>query len=186
MLSIHQQIPSDTLETSRMLLKAVTPEVIAKVFSLANDHDISRFMGYISERELQTEREKFKTGLTMHNRTFFNFLLIKKADGKVIGRCGFHTWMPMHSRAEIGYGMCGEEFMGQGYMKEAMWPIVTYGFEKLELNRIEAFIGSRNEASLRLVKGLGFKEEGILREHYCKNGVIEDSVCFGLLRREFL
>ena len=138
-----------------------------------------------TDTELEIELGKFRKGLTMHNRSFRNFLLIDKDGGNVIGKCGFHTWYPDHSRAEIGYNMINDEVKGKGYMKEAMRPILNYGFETMKLNRIEAFIGRRNEASQRLVKGCGFVEEGVMREHYCKNGVIEDSVCFSLLRREF-
>ena len=53
------------------------------------------------------------------------------------------------------------------------------------LNRIEAFVSPANEPSLRLLRGFGFAEEGRLRGHYCKNGMIEDSLCFGLLRNEW-
>jgi ribosomal-protein-alanine N-acetyltransferase len=70
-------------------------------------------------------------------------------------------------------------------MKEAVAPVIRYGFEQMQLNRIEAFIGSANEASQRLVKALGFREEGLLRKHYIKDGIAEDSLVFGLLRSEY-
>jgi [ribosomal protein S5]-alanine N-acetyltransferase len=55
----------------------------------------------------------------------------------------------------------------------------------IKLNRIEAFVGTENEASKRLVKGLGFTEEGLLRGHYINNGIAEDSLVYGLLKSEF-
>jgi ribosomal-protein-alanine N-acetyltransferase len=54
------------------------------------------------------------------------------------------------------------------------------------LNRIEAFAGKWNIPSLKILKGAGFKEEGVLRSHFLKNGVYEDSVCFSLLRDEYV
>lgn len=54
----------------------------------------------------------------------------------------------------------------------------------MKLHRIEAFIGPHNLPSQKLVQKMGFKKEGLLREHYCKKGVVEDSIVFSLLRRE--
>jgi len=182
---MHHIISIHILETERLLLKALGPAEIEQVYTTLADDEIKQFMGY-TDAELQVERAKYNAGLTMHNRTFCNFLLVSKASGEVIGKCGFHTWMPMHSRAEIGYHMHSDELKGKGYMKEAFRPIIAYGFENMDLNRIEAFIGTQNQASQRLVKGAGFQQEGVLRGHYCKNGIIEDSLCFGLLKSDWV
>lgn len=185
MHAIHTTIPSAILHTERLLLKELTPGVMNLVYTTLNDEQVKLFMGYLSDDELQAEQQKFQQGLTMHNRSFRNFLLIDKEDGNVTGKCGFHTWYKQHSRAEIGYAMAANAVMGKGYMKEAMKPILDYGFDTMQLNRVEAFIGKHNAASLKLVQGFGFEQEGVLRGHYCKNGVIEDSVCFGLLRQDY-
>lgn len=168
-----------------MYLKALLPGTMHQIFDQLDDEEIKQFLG-LTDAQLQTQRDKYNGGLVMHNRTFVNFLLINKADNKVIGKCGYHTWMPEHSRAEIGYAMDSDAVKGKGYMKEAMRPIIEYGFTQMNLNRIEALIGHHNEASQRLVKALGFKQEGILREHYCKNGILEDSVSWSLLKREWV
>ncbi len=55
----------------------------------------------------------------------------------------------------------------------------------MHLHRIEALIGPDNIASLKLVKRLGFVEEGTLREHYFKNEIYEDSIIFSLLKQEY-
>ena len=182
---LHSTIPSTIIHTDRLLLKELTPGVMNLVFTTLPDEHTKIFLG-LTDAELQIEQGKFQKGLTMHNRSFRNFLLINKVDGNIIGKCGFHTWYQDHSRAEIGYSMMNEDVKGKGYMKEAFRPILDYGFETMKLNRIEAFIGRNNMASQRLVKGCGFVEEGVMREHYCKNGVIEDSVCFSLLKRAYV
>jgi len=70
-------------------------------------------------------------------------------------------------------------------MSEAVSTILDYGFEQMNLHRVEALIGKDNMASLSLVKKFGFTQEGILREHYFTNNTMEDSVIFGLLRHEY-
>ena len=111
--------------------------------------------------------------------------MLEKTNGNIIGSCGFHTWYVLHYRAEIGYAISEEENKRKGYMKEAIKAVINYGFEHMKLNRIEAFIGPANEASIKLVTGLGFTREGLLRGHYCKNGGIQDSAVYGLLREEY-
>jgi ribosomal-protein-alanine N-acetyltransferase len=172
------------LETERLQLRMLTPEIMTEVFTTYSDEAIMDFLGVTAD-ELEIEKDRYDKGLTNYRTTFRSFLLVEKATGKVIGKCGFHTWRPEHSRGEIGYHMANEEVKGKGYMTEALKAMIAYGFAHMGLNRIEAFVGPNNVPSLKLVRGLGFTEEGRLREHYCKNGHVEDSVCFGLLKREY-
>jgi ribosomal-protein-alanine N-acetyltransferase len=70
-------------------------------------------------------------------------------------------------------------------MKEALKAMLDFGFKEMQLNRVEALIGPLNVPSTKLVQSLGFVQEGVLREHYCKNGELQDSVMFSLLKREY-
>ena len=69
-------------------------------------------------------------------------------------------------------------------MTEAMAFIVPFGFDVMKLTRIEAFIGSDNDASIRLALKFGFQKEGLLRDHYYNKGIAEDSEVYGLLKDE--
>ena len=55
----------------------------------------------------------------------------------------------------------------------------------MKLNWVEAFIGPDNIPSRRLVEGYGFAVEGQLREHFCYDDVIQDSVVYSLLKSEY-
>ena len=70
-------------------------------------------------------------------------------------------------------------------MSETIKPIIEYGFYQMDLNRMEACIGSENNASLSLVRRMNFTQEGHLREHFCKNRLLGDSLVFVLLRSEY-
>jgi ribosomal-protein-alanine N-acetyltransferase len=179
-----ETISPAALETERLQLRMLTPEIMTEAFTQWSDDAIMDFLG-INYDELEKQREQFRKGLTNYRTTFRSFLLVDKQTGRVIGKCGFHTWRPDHNRAEIGYHMANDEVKGRGYMKEALKAMIAYGFARMGLNRIEAFVSPNNVPSLKLVHGLGFTEEGRLREHYCKDGRVEDSLCFGLLRREY-
>lgn len=172
------------LETDRLFLKELNSEIVHYLFTSCSDDEIASYMA-LKVQELAVERYKFENGLTTHQMSFKNFLILDKTNDRVIGKCGFHTWYAQHSRAEIGYSIIDENDKGKGYMKEAMKAIIRYGFEEMKLNRIEAFISPNNTASLKLTRGMGFTEEGTLREHYYKYPQIEDSVCFSMLKSEY-
>jgi ribosomal-protein-alanine N-acetyltransferase len=173
------------LETDRLLLKELNPDIIYNLFNFYTDQEIVAFLGLRSENELELERRKFDEGYTTFNTSFKHFLMVDKKTGTVIGKTGFRVWHVHHYRAEIGYSITDERYLNKGYMTEANRAIIKFGFEQMGLNRIEAFAGPNNIASLKILRSLGFTEEGKLREHYFKDNRMEDSVCFGLLKREY-
>lgn len=71
-------------------------------------------------------------------------------------------------------------------MKEALHEILCYGFDELNLHRIEAITGRENFVSQKLLKDRGFIYEGLLREHYFTNNIYEDSLMFSLMEKELI
>ncbi len=67
-------------------------------------------------------------------------------------------------------------------MSEALTAIIDFGFETMELNRIEALVFPGNENSSKLLKKLGFHLDGLLRQNYFCKGKYWDELCFSLLR----
>ena len=173
------------LHTGRLTLRAITPEVYDYIYANMDDNSIIAFLGLASEEALQKEKKKYRQGLATHNRKFINFLMIDKQTHAIIGACGFHTWFPDHRRAEIGYSLYNDIHKRKGLMTEALNAVLKYGFETMNLHRVEALIGRENTASLKLVSNFNFKQEGVLREHYVVNGIPEDSLAFSLLVHEF-
>lgn len=173
------------LETERLTLRELNPEVFQHLFTKCSDDEIKTFLNLKTAEELEIEKEKFQKGFTTFNKSFCNFQLIEKATGEIIGDCGYHTWYLKHARAEIGYALTDETKKRKGFMAEAMKPIIAHGFEVMKLNRIEAFASLDNIASVKLIESNGFTYEGLLREHYYKNNIVEDSAIFGLLRRDY-
>ena len=70
-------------------------------------------------------------------------------------------------------------------MNEALHSLLDYGFGQLNLNRVEADIDPRNEASAKTLERLGFVKEGYLRERWIVGNEVSDTVLYGLLQREW-
>ena len=63
---------------------------------------------------------------------------------------------------------------GQGYMSEGLGLVLRYAFEQLGLHRLDAQIQPGNHASLRLVRRLGFRNEGYSPELLFIDGAWRD------------
>jgi RimJ/RimL family protein N-acetyltransferase len=70
-------------------------------------------------------------------------------------------------------------------MSEALAALLDYGFTVLNLNRVEADIDPRNEASARSLQRCGFAREGLLRERWIVGEEVSDTAFYGLLQREW-
>ena len=63
--------------------------------------------------------------------------------------------------------------------------MLRFAFTTLGRHRVTAAIGPENEASIRVVKRLGFTYEGHLRDHVFTNGAWRDSLLYSLLEHEY-
>jgi ribosomal-protein-alanine N-acetyltransferase len=70
-------------------------------------------------------------------------------------------------------------------MTEALHAILKYGFESMDLNKIQALIDSENVRSQKLVLRLGFKKQSVLPQNSVFEGQSRDEVCFSLMREEW-
>lgn len=108
---------------------------------------------------------------------------IKEAD-KLIGSVGLFKIDKVIRKAEIGYWM-SEAHTGKGIAKKSVKAMLKYAFEELNLNRIEARIATQNEASKYVVKSIGFKLEGTMRQDAFINDKYHDMEVYGILKKEF-
>lgn len=173
------------LDTKRLQLKELSPELYDYLFDNCNEETIMAYLGNPTREDFELEKAKYIKGLTSYYLSFKGFAMVEKSTRMVIGRIGYHTWKAVHSRAEIGYNIYREEHKKLGYMTEAMKRVLIYGFEEMGLNRVEAFASPLNEPSIKLIERYGFTKEGLLRQHYGGKGVAADSAVYGLLKSEY-
>ena len=89
-------------------------------------------------------------------------------------------------RGQIGWTWIGKRFQGSGLNKAMKHLILKYGFEELNLNRIELKADERNIQSRKAIKGIGAVEEGILRQHMrIHNGYLRNTVFYSILKSEW-
>jgi ribosomal-protein-alanine N-acetyltransferase len=104
---------------------------------------------------------------------------------QVIGLFGFNRWDRYHNRAEIGYDLTRAHW-GNGFASEALGAMLRFGFDRMQLHRVDAETIADNWESVRLLEKLGFQCEGRRREYSWEDdGTYHDSAIYGLLRQDF-
>jgi len=77
------------------------------------------------------------------------------------------------------------DFWRKGIMIEVLQPILRYGFELMDLNRIEALFAPDNIASKKTLEKAGFVYEGTFRKSAFEKGRFCDEAICSLLKKEF-
>ena len=75
-----------------------------------------------------------------------------------------------HGTSFISIGIGEEADRGQGYGREAMELALRFAFDELNLHRVCLTVFSYNERAVALYERIGFRREGIYREHLHRDG----------------
>ncbi|MCD4706479.1 MAG: GNAT family N-acetyltransferase [Candidatus Sabulitectum sp.] len=177
---------SSVMETDRLVLREHTIQDAQAILEIFGDTEVMRHFGMKPVSSLDDaikmvnyfERNRKENGL---NR----WAVALKKNRHVVGSIFYTNIEKPYSRAEIGF-LLNRSYWGKGIMHEAAEKIISFGFEHMSLNRIQALVSVDNRRSISLVKRLGFRKEGILREHnfnYVENR-FADMYAFALLVKE--
>lgn len=173
------------LETPRLVLRPLEPDDAAGMFAIFSDREVMRYWSTVPWESMEFAESFVKNDrAAMAAGEYLRLGIVRRDDEALIGMCTLFHFVPQCRRAEVGYGLARGAW-GQGYMHESVGRLLAYGFEELALNRVEADIDPRNEASARSLLRLGFLKEGHLRERWIVDGEVSDSELYGLLQKDW-
>jgi len=175
-----------TLETDRLLLRPLTAVDVASIQATASVQAVSDTMISIphpypageAERYVSRQIAAFEAGNSA------SFVIEHKSEKSFCGVIEIRAIEPDHSQAELSFWLA-VEYWGSGYMSEALQPVLCFGFEELNLNRLYAYHMVRNPASGRVLQKNGFTQEGVLRQRVRKWGRFEDAKLWAMLRQDW-
>lgn len=174
-----------TITTERLILRKMTMNDAAELFEYASDPEVTRQVLWDSHRGIEDARSYLLLMTTKYERhDVAEWGIVHKQDSKFIGTCGFIWWDPSNYRAEIGYAL-SRAYWNRGLMTEAVREIISFGFEKMRLNRIEARCMLGNAASERVLQKTGMKFEGIMRKQAFAKGIFHDLRMYSIIKEEY-
>ena len=125
-------------------------------------------------------REYINFILNSDKNSTFAFAIVYEE--KVVGCVGvFRQDNVSYRTAEMGYYV-GEKYWNMGIATCAIRKVCKNVFDNTNIIRIYAEPFARNIASCRVLEKAGFTCEGTLRSSIVKNGIIEDSKIYAIIK----
>jgi len=113
------------------------------------------------------------------------YAILDKSSGKAAGWAAFMRMEPLHRVIEVGSIMFNPRLQRTVGATEAMYIMAKYAFEKLNYRRYEWKCDALNLPSRRAALRLGFKFEGIFRQHMIVKGRNRDTAWYSMLDSEW-
>lgn len=179
-------IAQATLNTNRLVLRPLTFEDAPFIQTFASVRELADAMISIphpypngeAQRYISKQLAEFEAG---HSVTF---AIERKSESVFSGIIEVRDIEREHSQAELSFWLAVEAW-GQGYMSEALKPVLCFAFEDLSLNRLYGYHMVRNPVSGKVFQKNGFVQEGLLRQRVRKWGVFEDVALWAILHRDW-
>jgi RimJ/RimL family protein N-acetyltransferase len=147
---------------------------VALVEALTTDPDVLRFTRVPDPpppRFVQTWLAAYEEG--RRDGTREAFAIVGEGDGEFLGIAVAPQIDRTARTAELGY-VVAPGARGRGVASEALGLLTDWAFA-LGMERLELLISVENEASKRVAARCGYVREGVLRSHYVKGDLREDT-----------
>ena len=167
----------------KVVLRAMEKSDCPMIKEMFNDPEIEDLVvGWSFPLSEYAQEKWFESHYNDNNS--FRFVIETKEDGAV----GIATLLDIdwkNRRAEHGIKLCSKGTRTRGIGTDAVMAIMRYAFDELGLNRLDGSWFELNEASQRLYKKCGWKEEGIRRQYVFKKGAYRDLYIVGVLAEDY-
>ena len=140
------------LSTERLILRRMRTTDDVDMYDYARRAEVTRYLLWSPHPDRTYTREYLKYIATRYAAgTFYDWALVLKENGRMIGTCGFTAIDAPNECA-----------------------VLAFGFDRLLLQRIEARFIRGNDASLRVMQKVGMTFEGYHRQSMLIKGVRRD------------
>jgi len=142
--------------TERLMLRTVTEFDSQDVFEIRSNPEINQFL-HREPPKNSFEALEFILNIKKRsaNKEIIFWGICFQNNPKLIGTICLWNFSRDRKTAELGYELLSE-FHGKGIMSEAVNSVLEYGFNDLDLDKIEAFTNKNNFGSIKLLQNLKF------------------------------
>ena len=149
-------IPFSEISTHRLLLRRPQDADWETISYLRSDPIVNQ---YVKRPSAETEA-KAKVFITRVNKeistqVIYYWVITIKGIGQMIGSICLWNLNPALNTAELGYDL-DPKFHKKGIMNEALESVLDFGFNQLDVDRVEAYTQHQNTPSRKLLERNGF------------------------------
>ncbi len=164
-------------------LRAREPEDEPLLHRWFNDPEVTEHLTIRYPLSHAQERA-FIEGVSAPNYSHVSFGVETLAEGKLIGGVGLEHQSAENRAAVLGIALGDKGYWDGGYGTDTMRTVCRFGFEMMNLHRIELEVYAANERAVHVYEKVGFVTEGRRRDAVYKFGRYEDVLIMGLLEGE--
>ncbi|MDR8391115.1 GNAT family N-acetyltransferase [Aliifodinibius sp. S!AR15-10] len=168
-------------------IKPFDQQNVALHYKWNNDEEVNY---YSSEDSPQVESfnaflRRVKTVLDERNEKADLFEIHLSENDKLIGIVDIHDIDLHNRRCHVKCTIGDRKYAGQNYETAALRKILAYCFKELGMHKVTTAAYDFDTTWIKEVQKLGFKKEGLLRDHAVKGETYCDKLIFGLLSEEY-
>jgi len=115
----------------------------------------------------------------------YQFAIEHKETKEFLGTAGLFDFDNFARSAELGIAIHAENNWGKGYGTDTMKVLLKFGFDYLNLNRIQLRVFDFNIRGISTYKKIGFIEVGKHRKAFFKDGEYHDVIFMDILKEEW-
>ena len=158
---IFKRIP--TIETDRFILRKIKVSDYLDMYEYSKLEKVTKYLLWRPHPDARYTRDYLSYVQSQYRAgEFYDWAIIEKTSNKMIGTCGFAKLDTDNNCAEIGY-VINPEYWGKGIATECVKRVIEFGFNELNLHRIEARYIVGNEVSRNVMEKCGMVFEGVHR-----------------------
>ncbi len=174
--------PFPNLFTERLNLRQLNLEDKNEIRFLRSDESVNKYIDRPrtkTNEEAKNFVEKINKGIARDEWIYW--AISTKNNEKLIGTICLWNFSEDKNIAELGFELF-PQLQGKGIMHEALMQIVEYGFEILNLKKLEAYTNQQNISSIKLLKKNNFVLEKTIEEKHSITGESLSTVIYSLDR----
>ena len=176
-------MPQSPFEGRLIRLRAREIEDAVPSYRWANDFDVTRNIKIRYPQSHNSQRDwSIANSSADYSRALFSIETL--ANRQAIGTCGLRTGPPENRSATLAIWIGEKTFWDGGYGTDAMLVLCRFGFEMMNLHRIELDVYADNPRAQHVYEKIGFVVEGRRRHDDFRAGGYRDTIMMGLLAGE--
>ncbi|MEM6262313.1 MAG: GNAT family N-acetyltransferase [Bacteroidota bacterium] len=110
---------------------------------------------------------------------------IRDRKSTFMGTVGLNLKDPRYKSGEVYYSLY-PKYWGNGYATESLKRVMQFGFQTLNLHRIEAGVAVENTRSIRVLEKVGMQREGRARKILPIRGNWVDNFSYAILEEDLI
>ena len=172
-----------------------TERLILRRFEFSDCNDMLKY--WVSDPEIQSlycepayTTEQDVTALigqyidSCKASNYYRWAIVAKDTMQCIGQIAYFLVDEQGHFAEMEYCI-GNDFQKRGLATEATKAVIKYGFEEINLHKVQICHKSLNMPSKRVIEKCGLTFEGALRDFFYQDGHYVDRLYYSILQAEY-